>query len=114
MRLSISPPAFQAAILEILQRFLLHECVVFLDDILIYTSGSRDEHLKTVRAVFRTLQDAGALLELRKVKMAQSEVTFLGLTLSASGWSVSTKFLDAVNNIRKPRTIKQLRGLIGL
>lgn len=74
---------------EHLLRDLINLCVViYLDDILIFTSD-RDSHLVALETVFRRLQEAEVRLNRSKCKFLQTEITFLGYQLDATGISVS-------------------------
>ena len=55
----------------------LNWCIIYLDDIIIY-SKTLEEHLKRPEAVFRKLSKAGLKLKLSKCKFFKSEITYLG------------------------------------
>ena len=57
--LANAPSTFQKYINHTLRDFLDEFCSAYVDDILIYTSGSREEHREHVRKVLQHLQEAG-------------------------------------------------------
>src|SRR4051812_710157 len=56
----------------------LNCCVTYIDDVVIHSSGSFEDHLKKVKAVLRALRTVGFSGNPAKCKFAQREVTFLG------------------------------------
>lgn len=69
MELSIFPGVLQSCVIQILDSKVNVTVIVYCDDILIFTKGSRDEHLE---------------VKLRKVALAKDEVTYLGMELSTA------------------------------
>lgn len=51
-----APAIFQRLMSDILREFINKNCVVYLDDVLIF-STSLQEHLKTIANIFRILQE---------------------------------------------------------
>ena len=75
-------------------------CVVYIDDVCVYSNGSLEDHLDKVRAVLRALRVVGFSGNPAKCKFAQREVVFLGhriadgrfsplMTRSRQCWSTS-------------------------
>lgn len=71
---------------EILAPLLRKGVLVFIDDILIYSS-QWDEHLNLVRQVFTILQQHQLKVKLSKCKFAQRKLAFLGHEISEAGVS---------------------------
>ena len=59
------------------------------------------------------LNQANVGLNLQKCKFAQQEVEWLGYKLTQSGITPLRSKIDGVLQLRAPRTLKQLRGLMG-
>ena len=76
--------SFQRAMNDILRPYLDKFCMVYLDDILIY-SRTEKEHKKHVRKVLKALAKAKMILNLDKCRFNQSSIRFLGHIISAEG-----------------------------
>ena len=78
-----APASFQRFINRILRPFLDDFATAYLDDILIYTNGSRKDHMEKVRRVLRALAKAGLHLDPLKCAFATKEVKYLGFIIQA-------------------------------
>jgi hypothetical protein len=65
-------------------------CLVYLDDIIVY-SRSREDHLAHLDANLHRLYRAGLSLNLKKCHFFRSEVSYLGHVISPGTLSVSEK-----------------------
>ena len=89
------------------------EVFVFIDDILIVTKGTKNEHLDKVREVLKTLDNAELQLKTGKCKIAQSEIEWLGFKMTKDGiWPVNTK-VQGITDTLRPENIKELRSFLG-
>ena len=82
--LSNAPATFQAYINHALVGLVDVTCVVYLDDILIY-SENPDEHDTVVRQVLERLQQHGLYANLQKCEFDVDTVEFLGFVISPEG-----------------------------
>jgi len=55
-----------------------------VDDLLVFTIGSREQHVKDVDAVFERLDKAGCCTAPEKCKFFRKEVNFLGFIVSVN------------------------------
>ena len=86
--LTNAPATFQAYINRALRGLVDHSCVVYLDDILIYThSDSLDEHWRAVGAVLARLREHALYVSLKKCTFAAKQVAFLGYIITTAGVS---------------------------
>lgn len=111
--LTNAPATFQALMNDILAPFLRRFVLVFFDDILIYSS-SWAEHLQLVRAVLLVLQEHQMVLKRSKCLFGEEKVTYLGHIVSASGVAMDPSKVEAVAEWPQPRTVRALRGFLGL
>jgi len=88
-------------------------CVVYIDDILIFTNGDRAEHVARVREVRRTLERARVEINDKKSQVAQREVTYLGVRI---GHGTIDPILDqqALQAWPEPTNKKELQKFLGL
>lgn len=85
----------------------------YIDDLLI-SSRSEQEHLEHLKIVFERLRNHGVLVNTSKSVFAQSEVTFLGYTISSRGTKPTTAKVLAIQNFPQPSTIRELRQFLGM
>lgn len=71
---------FQQTMNHILAPFLKKGVVVFIDDILIYSS-TWDQHLKLLHSVFQLLDQHHINIKLSKCSFAQTQLKYLGISL---------------------------------
>ena len=64
----------------LLARF--REVFVFIDDILIVTKGTKQEHLDKKRKIFKVIYEAELQLKARKCKFPKQEIEWLGFKMT--------------------------------
>lgn len=107
-----SPLHFQSVMNGVLGDVLHRGVETFMDDLVIH-AGDKQELLTRLRVVFGLLQAKGLKLKASKCVFGVREVEFLGHTVSADGVAVSNARVEALRNIEKPQTVKQLRQFLG-
>lgn len=110
--LTNAPAAFQAFIQDVLRDILDIICVVYLDDILIF-SRSQEEHDKHVGMVLDRLRDAKLCANAKKCEFNKSKVEYLGYIISAEGIKMNPKKLEAISQWPEPTKVKQLQSFLG-
>jgi len=111
--LTNAPSTFQALMNAVLQPFLRRCVLVFFDDILIF-SKSWSEHLQHVRSVFLALRQHGLVLKRSKCSFGEQRVQYLGHVIANGVVAMDTDKISAVQAWLLPRSIKALRGFLGL
>jgi len=71
-------------------------------------------HLSDARTTFEVLRSNHLYVKLSKCTFANGEVEYLGHVISRRGVSIDSKKIEAMVNWRRPITIKELRGFLGL
>lgn len=110
--LSNAPAVFQSYMNEVLRPFLNRFVIVYIDDILIYSS-SRSEHHNHVLQVLRKLREHQLYLKLEKCEFHTSTVQFLGYIISQEGIQMDPRKVDAIQDWPMPATIKELQRFLG-
>ena len=86
----------------------------YIDDLLIMTNGTWEDHLEKVGIALRRLQKAGLKVNAEKSFFGHSELEYLGYWVTRNGIMPLPKKVDAIKNIATPKTKKQLRSFIGI
>jgi hypothetical protein len=112
--LTNAPASFQAYINKSLSAHLDHICVVYLDDILIYThSTDLAIHWRAVCAVLSSLRQADLYVNLKKCTFASKEVHFLGFIVTRRGIRADPARVDTITQWPVPTSIKELQSFLG-
>lgn len=107
-----APPTFLDAMNSTLKP-VLRECLVFFDDILVY-SDSFVQHLQHLQQVFALLRKDQWYLKRSKCSFAQQELAYLGDTISAKGVSTDQSKVKEVAQWPTPTNVKEVRAFLGL
>ena len=110
--LANAPSAFMRLMNHTLRRHIDKSCVVYLDDVLIY-SRTEEDHIRHVKEVLDTLREARLQVKLSKCSFAQPSTRFLGFRVSAEGISVDPKKVQAVQSWPPPHDLKSTRSYLG-
>jgi hypothetical protein len=113
--LSGAPATFQRYINTLLREFLDDFASAYMDDVIIYSDGSREDHLQKVRTVLQKLWDGGLFLDPKKSEFAQKKIKYLGFIVHADGKGVGpdSEKVDAIRNWKAPQTQKEVRRFLG-
>ncbi|GJV86859.1 reverse transcriptase [Tanacetum coccineum] len=60
-------------------------CLAYIDDIIVFTKGDEQEHIKAVSKVLQRIKEKGLVLSQKKSKLLQTEVEYLGLKIAKNG-----------------------------
>eukprot|EP00118_Oscarella_pearsei_P018893 m.196972 g.196972 ORF g.196972 m.196972 type:complete len:1094 (+) comp39535_c1_seq2:160-3441(+) len=107
------PATFQRAMDSVLSDQKWRSCLVYLDDILLF-SATFDEHLKRLSILFRRLRDFNLKLKPCKCQFAKASVKYLGHVISEAGISPDPAKIEAVSKLAAPKSKKELRSFTGL
>jgi hypothetical protein len=108
-----APSTFQSLMNHVFCHFLCHFFLVFFDDILIYRK-TWTGHLTHVDQVLHLLSQYQLFLKQSKCAFGASEVEYLGHLVGQDGIRVDPKKIEAMQDWPHPKTLKSLRGFLGL
>ena len=107
-----APATFQRLMHDCLGELNMNWCIVYLDDIIIF-SDTKEEHLKRLEAVFQRLCAAGLKLKPSKCFFFREEIEYLGHVVSGKGISTNPKKIEAVSKWPTPKTVYDVRSFLG-
>src|SRR5260221_7196228 len=110
--LTNAPAAFQGFIQWVLQEHLGLFCVVYLDDILIF-SHSQEEHNRHVCKVLHALCEHGLLASVDKCEFDQEALEYLGFIISKEGIVMHPKKLETIKSWPVPKSVKEVQSFLG-
>lgn len=108
-----APATFQRVMDNILRGIQNEKCLVYLDDIIVF-STSLQEHLERLRRVFQRLRESNFKIQLDKSEFLRKEVAYLGHVVTANGVKPNPDKIEAIQNFPIPKTTKQIKGFLGL
>ena len=108
-----SPSTFQRLMDVLLSGLLYEVCLVYLDDIIIYSS-TVEEHLERLKLVLNKLREANLKLKPSKCKFFRKELKYLGHVVSRDGMAMDPEKLRAVKDYPRPQNVKDVRAFLGL
>ena len=88
-------------------------CLVYLDDIIVY-SPTVEEHMSRLEALFDRLRQAGLKLKPSKCELVRTTVDFLGHRVSGDGVSTAPSKIEAVVAWPVPCNVTEVRAFLGL
>ena len=91
------------------------ECAcTYLDDLLVLSRGNFSEHLDDLEKVLKRLSGANLRVNIRKCTFAADEIAYLGYILTRDGIKPHPKKIEAIVNLARPETRKDVRRLLGM
>jgi predicted aspartyl protease len=112
--LANAPSTFQKYINWALRGYLDVFCSAYVDDILIYSSGSRREHQEHVRKVLVRLREAGLQVDIDKCEFEVKSVKYLGFIVEAEqGVRMDPAKVSAIQEWQSPTSVKGVQSFIG-
>lgn len=113
MGLTNAPATCQRLMEMVLRGLPWKTCLVYLDDVLIY-SRSFSEHLQHLEEILFRFQSSGLKLNPSKCCFARDQVQFLGHVVSKDGIQPDPRNVKSVQDWPIPRSATEVRAFLGL
>ena len=107
-----APATFQRLMERCMGDLNLRDCLIYLDDIMIFSSTFQ-EHLEHLEAVFSRLAEHNLKLKASKCEFLKSEVTYLGHVVSEEGIQTDPEKLGSIRTWPVPQNVKEVRSFLG-
>ena len=91
----------------------LQNSYCFLDDIIVVSRGSKEDHLKLVYKCLKKLDEDNLRFNLPKCHFAKTEIEWLGHKFSQSGKAPLESKTAAIASLSAPKNLQQLRSFLG-
>lgn len=108
-----APSTFMRLMHEVLKSFINQCCVVYFDDILVY-SCSLSDHMEHLHTIFETLRQHELFVNLPKCEFALDKVHFLGFIISKEGVCVDPHKVEAISSWPPPKNVAEVQSFHGL
>ena len=109
--LTNAPATFQRLMEKALRD--LPNCFAYLDDIIIYSAGTVEDHLTKLERVFERLQEFGLKLKPSKCHLLRERLKYLGHIVSSQGVEADEDKTEIIRNWTPPTTVHELRQALG-
>jgi hypothetical protein len=103
---------FQAKIMDLMASLKFVQA--YMDDLLIITRRTLDEHLQKMEAVLTRLRDAGLKVNAAKSVFCAHEIEYLGYKLTREGIKPQPKKVQAILALNLPNNVEELRHFLGM
>lgn len=108
-----APATFQRLINHVLKDLINKICVVYLDDILIF-STSLQEHLNSLQEVFQKLRESNLQIQIDKCHFAEEFTNYLGHVITNNGIKPDDKKVTAIKSMKLPSSPKEIKQFLGI
>ncbi len=105
-----SASIFQAQIMDLMAS--LEFVRAYMDDLLIITRRTLDEHLQKMETVLTRLHDARLKVNAAKSSFCAHEIEYLGYILTREGIKPQLKKVQAILALNLPNNVKELRHFL--
>ena len=107
------PSIFQRVMQGILAPYLWIFCLVYIDDIVIY-SKSYEEHITHLDKVLAAIERAGITLSPTKCHLFYGSILLLGHKVSRLGLSTHEEKVRAIMELERPKKLSDLQTFLGM
>ena len=111
--LTNAPATFQRGLDVILSRFKWKTCLVYIDDIIIF-SKTVEEHIQHVDEILTALGNAGVTLKIKKCTFFSDSVEYLGHVIKPGKLEIDGANTKSLRDAKPPTTKTELRSFLGL
>ncbi|SOV07075.1 uncharacterized protein UDID_18713 [Ustilago sp. UG-2017a] len=110
--LTNAPASFQHLMNDTFKDMLDRSLIIYLDDLLIYSS-TLEQHQGHVSAVLARLRQAGLYAKAEKCQFSTSQTEFLGFVVSDQGVSMDPSKTEVITNWPVPTSVHDVQVFLG-
>ncbi|KAE9226437.1 hypothetical protein PF004_g11636 [Phytophthora fragariae] len=112
--LTNAPSTFQRMMNHVLRGLTWTTCLLYLDDIVVFTRGGLEMHVVELASVLERLAMAGLPLKLKKCRFAMKSMEYLGHELSNEGVRPLQRLVTAVQEFPRPTDASEVKRFVHL
>src|SRR5436305_518536 len=112
--LSYALTTFQRLMNRVLQEFLGNFVAVYLNDVIIFTRGTFEQHMNYLQQVFEALKVTNLKVKLKKCHFCLPNIHFLGHVVGRDGIKPDPEKIEKVKKLPSPTNLTELRSALGL
>ena len=112
MGIAGSPDIFQEKMSELMES--LEYVRTYLDDLLVITNDSFNDHLRKLEIVLKRLRSANLKVNVEKSNFCTSSIEYLGYLITRDGIKPTPKKVQAILDLEPPKTRKDLCRVLGI
>jgi hypothetical protein len=86
----------------------------YIDNLLVITTGTLEDHLDKLREVLRRLREAGLKVNTTKSFFCTHKIEYLGYILTREGIKPQLKKVQAILALNPPNNVKELQHFLGM
>ena len=109
--LANAPAHFQRAIAHLFHGLAWEQCLIYLDDIIVFAS-TFEEHLSRLQNVFDRLRKGNLQLKASKCSFGLKEVPYLGHIVSPDGIRPNPRKVKAISQMQAPVDVRGVRSFV--
>ncbi len=103
---------FQAEMMDLMEA--LEYVRAYIEDLLVITIGTLEDHLDKLREVLRRLGEVGLKVNAIKSFFCTHKIEYLGYILTREGIKPQPKKVQAILALSPPNNVKELRHFLGM
>ena len=107
-----SADIFQAQMMDLMAS--LEYVRAYIDDLLIITRGTIEDHISKIETVLTRLRDAGLNVNAAKSFFCTHKIEYLGYILTREGIKPQQKKVQSILALNPPNNVKELRHFLGM
>ena len=104
---------FQLVINKALYEYLGIFVTAYLDDVLVYTNSTLEEHVEHVKKVLWKLRKYKLYLQASKCEFYTKETKYLGFIILTKGVKINLKKFQTIQKQLTPKTVKDVQSFLG-
>ncbi|KAL2890638.1 Retrotransposable element Tf2 155 kDa protein type 1 [Ceratocystis lukuohia] len=112
--LANAPAEFQSFVNSLLRPYLDVWLSAYVDDILIYTDGTLEDHYEKVNLALEKIFEGQLTIGIDKCEFAVSKVKYLGYILEPGSVSTDPSKVSAITEWPTPKKVRDVRSFLGL
>jgi len=109
-----SADIFKAEMMKLMEALEYVRVRAYIDNLLVITRGTLEDHLEKLREVLRRLHGAGLKFNAAKSFFCTHEIEYLGYILTRDGINPQPKKVQAILALNPPHSVKELRHFLGM